>query len=84
MASHCDQVCTMERLKQEILLLMSRVDSQQEVIDALHKELRDSQRTQRTLEVEYEMYRLQTQAKLVRLLEERARGWISAAEEDTR
>ena len=82
MAGHCDQVCIMERLRQEVLLLMSRVTSQQEVIDALHKELREARRGHRTLEVEYEMYRLQTQAKLVRLMEERARHWISTTEED--
>lgn len=80
MAAHCDQVCIMERLKQEILLLVSRVTSQQEVIDTLHKELRDVQRAHRTIEVEYEMYRLQTQSKLVRLMQERARSWITQEE----
>ena len=80
MATHCDQVCIMERLKQEILLLMSRVTSQEEVIDALHKELRDTKRSHRTMEVEYELYRLQTQNKLVRLTEERARHWIMTTE----
>ena len=82
MAAHSEQVCVMERLRQEVLLLMGRVSSQQEVIDALHKELRDCKRSYHTLEVEYELYRLQTQSKLVSLMEERARKWIRTTEED--
>ncbi len=82
MASHCDQVCVMERLKQEILLLMSQVTSQSQVIDALHKELRETKRLHRTMEVEYELYQLQTQRRLLQLTEERARNWITTTTEE--
>ena len=80
MAAHCDQVCIMERLRQEILVLQSRLSSQQEVIEALQKELCDSKLANRVLQVEFDLYRRQNQAKVLRLMEERAKGWIDRIE----
>lgn len=74
--SHCEQVSIIERLRQEVLLLQGRLLSQGEVIDTLHRELKQSQVQRQSVETEFKAYRKKMQEKLMSLLEERANEWI--------
>ena len=78
--AHCEQVYVMERLRQEVLVLQGRLASQQEVIDVLHRELRQSEIEKEALEEEFTAYRSNMQTKLLTLMEERARGWLHQIE----
>lgn len=79
-ASHCEQVCVMERLHHEVLLLHARVSSQQEVIDTLHTELRQSYLSKQALEREFEIYRVKMKEKMASLMESKAREWLKELE----
>ena len=82
MASHCEQVCIMERLRQEVLLLHGRVASQDEVIETLHTELRESVLNRQALEKEFELYRKKMKEKMISLMEGRAKSWLEQAEKN--
>ena len=66
----------MERLRQEVLVLQGRILSQEEIIDALQNELKQSNVQRWSLENEFKAYRQKMQDKLMCLMEERAKEWI--------
>lgn len=70
----------MERLRQEVLLLHGRVESQQEVINTLQTELRESLTSRHTLEREFEHYRIKMKERMISLLEGKAKVWLEEME----
>lgn len=80
MASHYEQVCIMERLRQEVFLLYGRIASQEEVIQTLHTELRESVMNRQALEKEFELYRTKMKEKMLLLMEGRAKTWLEQLE----
>ena len=80
MASHYEQVCIMERLRQEVFLLYGRIASQEEVIQTLHTELRESVMNRQALEKEFELYRTKMKEKMLLLMEGRAKSWLEQLE----
>jgi tRNA(Ser,Leu) C12 N-acetylase TAN1 len=80
MGSHCEQVRVMERLRQEVLLLHGKLQSQEEIIDTLNREVKESRNQKEILEIEFKTYRLKMQEKITTLMEERANGWLGNLE----
>lgn len=72
----------MERLKQEVLALQARVDSQGAVIDALTQQLQGCQASRAQLEREFLQYRQNAKDLLHRTVQEQAQNWLATSEHE--
>ena len=82
MEGYCEQVCMMERLKHEVLVLQTRLDSQGAVIDSLTQELRGCQASRAQLEREFCNYRQEAKDLLHRTVQEQAQKWLKTVERE--
>ncbi|XP_064386259.1 uncharacterized protein LOC135334834 isoform X2 [Halichondria panicea] len=78
LTSYSNQLCVMERLRHELLILHNKVESQEEVIGELASQLRASQNKSSTLEKEFTEYRAHTQKLLCSAAVDNAEKWIQS------